>query len=108
MSEQTKLVENAAGTEVVWSPVQGAIRYNVVRTTKAEFADTGAAYSLGSLTCIEAWSVNETTHGHEDSAIPASGELFLYFVEYVDDVGRSSYGSESAAKPRTVKEGDSE
>jgi cysteine-rich repeat protein len=101
------LAENSSGTVVSWNPVVDAIRYNVVRTTKAEFADTGAAYSLGALTCIEAWSNNETTHGHEDSAIPASGELFLYFVEYVD-TARSSYGSESAAKPRTVKEGDCE
>ena len=49
--------------------------------------------------CIESASIDTDTGGYEDAALPAPGEAFFYLVEF-DDEYESSYGTESAAKPR--------
>jgi hypothetical protein len=39
--------------------------------------------------------------GFEDAAMPAPGEVFVYFVEYLAELD-SGYGTERAGKPRVV------
>ena len=60
------------------------------------------------MSCIKSRTRQLDTHGHEDVEVPPPGELFLYMVEYVDDNGRSSYGTADAAKPRIPESGDCE
>lgn len=98
---------DAAGTAVAWDQVPGAIYYNVVRGNLADLAETDAAIELGSLTCVEAYSEDLSTAGNEELAIPEPGEAFFYLVEY-NDGWRSSYGTESAPKPRVATSGGCE
>ena len=46
-----------------------------------------------------------TTADREDSENPAAGEAFFYLVEYNDGWLHSSYGTETAAKPRVPANG---
>jgi len=98
---------NAAGTIVGWSEVPGALYYNVVRGNLASLVETGSTVDLGSLHCVEAQSQDLATDGNEDLEIPAPGEAFFYLVEY-NDGWNSSYGTETAPKPRVPQSGGCE
>jgi ELWxxDGT repeat protein len=99
--------EKGSGTVVEWIKVPGAQSYNVIRGLLSDIRNLEPAYDLGAVTCIEAGSGNETTAGNEDPDQPNLGEVFFYLVEY-DDGLHSSYGTESAAKPRLARSGDCE
>lgn len=99
------LTGTAAGTRVDWTAVGGSAVYNVARTRLTEIVDTGAAFALGNVSCLESRSSDTTTAGFEDPVTPAAGEAFVYVVEY-DDGDRVSYGAESAVKPRIAGSGD--
>lgn len=99
-------LETAAGTLLNWTPVAGAPSYNVIAGELALITDSGNAYDLGPVVCIEAGSGDATTLGDEDARVPLSGQVFFYVVEFVDGGGPGSgYGTESAAKPRGVAAG---
>lgn len=91
--------ETSQGTLITWLGVAGARWYNVVRGNLSDVRETPEAISLGVGACMEAQSLDTSTAGHRDTGTPAVGEGFFYLVEY-DDGGRSSFGSEGAAKPR--------
>ena len=99
------VTENSNGTLLDWTKTPGAHSYNVIRGNLGEIRKLDQAYDLGTVACIEAASGNESTSGDEDPADPAPGEAFFYVVEY-DDGGRSTYGTESAARPRLPRSGD--
>jgi hypothetical protein len=96
-----RVTESRAGTVVSWQPVAGAASYDVIRGLVGSLTDSGNAYDLGAVTCIEAASTDESTTGNEDAALPSAGAVFYYLVEFEDTGGAaSSYGTESALKPR--------
>jgi hypothetical protein len=97
---------SGGGTLVSWGKVTGAQSYNVIRGRLGEIRDLGPVFDLGTVVCVEAGSANETTAGHEDPVSPDPGEVFFYLVEYNDGSISSSYGTESAAKPRLPRFGD--
>ncbi len=92
--------ETLSGTRVLWQAVTGAGFYNVIRGTLSNIVETPETIDLGPVLCIEAGSVDTSTAGFEDAAVPAGQEIFIYLVEY-DDGTPSSYGSVDAAKPRS-------
>ena len=106
---ELSLEKSAGGTLVTWTSeiVAEQLSYNVIRGTLDGLDDGGSAYDLGAVTCIESASANNNTEGYEDAAVPASGEVFIYLVEYNDGL-RSSYGTVSAGKPRVPAVGDCE
>ena len=81
--------------------------YDVIRGHLKDIAETEVVINLGTVVCVEEDSLNEDTLGWEDPEIPVSGEAFFYLVEYYDGVS-SSYGTESADKPRAPGAGDCE
>jgi len=101
---EVTLDNQSSGTLVTWTVVPGAQTYNVIRGRLADIRDLPSVYDLGTVTCLEASSIDAATSGHEDSEIPAPGEVFFYVVEY-EDARPSSYGTESAAKPRVAGPG---
>lgn len=94
-----RVEEEQAGTMIHWSAVAGAQSYDIIRSSSTFLRDAGHVIDLGPVVCIEAASTDTTTEGREDPELPAVGEAFLYFVEYFDGTS-SSYGTESAGKPR--------
>ena len=95
-----------AGSVVLWNEAPGIESFDVIRGQLSSIVETDAVISLGPVTCIEEDSIDETTAGREDSALPEPGQAFFYLVEYDDGNAESSYGSASAAKPRTIGQGD--
>jgi len=73
--------------------------YDVIRGRVGAIRGTSVAVDLGQVVCIEADSPDETTLGREDSEVPRHGMGFFDLVEY-NDGSSSSYGTESASKPR--------
>ena len=99
------LEENGNGTLVSWDQVSGAVSYDVIRGLLSAIAQTDVVINLGSVTCIEADSTDESTLGREDADVPHPGEGFFYLIKYFDGTS-SSYGAESTAKPRAPAGGD--
>jgi hypothetical protein len=104
---EVDIYEGADGTVVVWDDLENAIYYNVIRGNLANIVETEEAIELGPVTCIEAASVDRTTKDWEDTANPEPGQVFFYVVEFYDGT-YSSYGTESAPKPRVVPAGQCE
>jgi hypothetical protein len=104
---ETHLETNDSGTRVRWSYVPEAEYYNVIRGRLENVAETDSVITLGAVVCIESHSLDEDTEGLEDTELPSAGEAFFYLVEFVDGE-RSTYGSESASKPRLAGQGDCE
>lgn len=93
-----RLEQSASGTLLWWSAAPGAESYDVIRGVLNNVHDAGPVIDLGPVTCIENDSLDETTAGMEDAAVPAPGGVFFYLVQYFDGMS-SSYGAESAGKP---------
>jgi penicillin amidase len=100
--------DSRGGTLVRWDSVPDAQNYNVIRASLSDLTDRDSAYYFGNVTCIESDFEDTSTLGSEDTAIPEPGEVFVYMVEYVElGTGeRTSYGTETAAKPRLPRAGD--
>jgi hypothetical protein len=94
-----RVAETASGTLALWTTVPGAQSYDVIRGQVGNITETDVSFDLGQVVCIEADSLDETTAGWEDLELPAPGEAFFYLVQF-DDGDASTYGSDSAAKPR--------
>jgi subtilisin family serine protease len=90
-------------TRLEWIPVEGAQHYDVVRGDVANLQIQGSFIDLGQVVCIDRETTDNTTMGFEDTAVPAPGHVFFYVAQYFDGARESSYGTESAAKPRSVK-----
>jgi len=99
------LEQSASGTVVSWAVVSGAVSYDAIRGELNGVVDTGVAISLGTVVCIEANSIDESTLGWEDGELPGSEQTFFYVVEYDDGIS-STYGTESAGRPRAPVSGD--
>ncbi len=99
------LGQSASGTVVSWAVVPDAKTYNVIRGELNNVVDTGVVINLGAVVCIEANSTDESTLGWEDGELPEPGRAFFYVVEYYDGIS-STYGTESAGKPRAPGSGD--
>jgi hypothetical protein len=104
---QLLLSRESAGTLVTWQEAPGALHYDVIRGLVEEITESGAVINLGHVTCIEGNSPDASTAGSEDPMLPEPGEAFFYLVQYDDGVS-SSYGTESARKPREPAHGDCE
>jgi len=94
-----------AGTLARWTAVPGAIYYDVIRGRLGALQVAGDAVDLGAAECVESGSLDNTTAGYEDAEVPAAGEAFFYLVEYHDGWQPTSFGTESAARPRLVTSG---
>lgn len=101
------LEQGADGTLVSWSDTPAVHSYDVIRGDLAEVAAAGVVISLGAVTCIENDSADESTLGGEDPELPVPGQAYFYLVEYFDGTS-SSYGTESADRPRAPASGDCE
>jgi hypothetical protein len=99
------LEQSASGTVVSWAVVSGAESYDVIRGELNNVVEIGMAIKLGTVVCIEANSTDESTSGWEDGELPEPGQAFFYLVEYYDGIS-STYGTESADKPRAPGPGD--
>jgi len=99
------LEETGIGTRVSWAAVPGAMFYDVIRGDLNNIVDTGLLINLGAVVCIESNSINESTYRQEDTDLPNPGQAFFYLVEFDDGIS-SSYGTESAQKPRAPGPGD--
>ncbi len=102
MSEPLILaVEEQFGTVLHWPPVLGAFTYNVIRGSVANITETADSLDLGPVVCLKAHSVTPNTFGSfsGDQQVPAMGEAFFYLSEFNNGT-YTSYGTESAAKPR--------
>jgi hypothetical protein len=99
------LDENGGGTLVRWGEAVGAQYYDVIRGQLSNIVETDVVISLGPITCIEANSTDVNTAGLEDPDSPSAGQAFFFLVEY-DDGTTSTYGTESADKPRAPGLGD--
>ena len=99
-------VDSGTNTVVSWPPVTNAQHFDVVRGDVASLMDDGTSIQLGAVTCIENQSLDGSTAGNEDQAMPAPGQAFFYAVQYYDGLDESSYGTETADKPRVVSSGD--
>ena len=91
--------QTGSGTLMLWTDAPGAVSYDVIRGSVSSIRENGPVIDLGPVVCIEADSSDTSTAGFEDPAVPAPDAVFFYLVQY-DDGTSSSYGSESAAKPR--------
>jgi CSLREA domain-containing protein len=94
-----------AGTRIVWTEVQDAIRYDIIRGDVRNLRYAEMSIDLGTVTCVLAGALTPTTAGHEDRDIPALGESFFYLASYEDDRGRSGYGTAELGNPRVVASG---
>ena len=95
------VMPSVAGTTISWPVVEEAVHYNVIRALLKDVRDAGNIYDLGQVYCIESHSLDENTIGSEDFNTPRPGEMFLYMVEFnFADGTTSTYGTETAAKPR--------
>jgi hypothetical protein len=101
------LGQSVSGTLVTWAPVPDAESYSVIRGTLSGITETDVVINLGSVLCIEADSWDESTLGREDDDLPEPGEAFFYLVEYYDR-SSTTYGTESAGKPRAPGPGGCE
>jgi len=99
------LEQSASGTVVRWPAVSGAESYDVIRGELNNVVETSVVINLGTVVCIEANSTDEITLGWEDDELPGPGRAFFYVVEYYDGIS-STYGTESAGKPRAPGLGD--
>jgi hypothetical protein len=99
-------VNGKTATTVTWPLVGGAVSYDVIRGDLAALRAQGSNVDLGEVTCIELDSVDGSTIGHEDAAVPAAGQVFFYAVQFFDGEQNSSYGSVSAGRARVVTRGD--
>lgn len=97
--------DGRAGTIVSWQPVPGAASYSVIRGLVRQLNDRGNSIELGPVICVEAKSLDTDTTDHEDMGAPPVAEAFFYLVAFDDGTPRS-YGSVSAAKPRTLTTAD--
>jgi hypothetical protein len=100
-----RLSETASGTRAEWTPVAGALHYNLVRGNVKNLRDQGQAIDLGPLACLGAGITTTSSVGLEDPEIPAPGEAFFYLLEFDDGMSSSSFGTVSAAKERKVSPG---
>jgi len=96
---QITLRDNPRGTVVDWIDSGGSVDYSVLRGTLSQVRDTGASTDLGSVVCVESAVSVTTTEGSEDGTTPPVGEAFFYLVEFNLN-GESTYGSDTAIKPR--------
>jgi hypothetical protein len=99
------LGQGVSGTVVSWAVVPDAQSYDVIRGDLNNVLETGEEINLGTVVCIEANSMDESTLGWEDGELPQLGKTFFYLVEYDSGIS-SSYGTESAPKPRVPGLGD--
>jgi hypothetical protein len=85
---------------LIWSPVPGALGYDVIAGDVANLRLGDSAISLGPvrvlarLTGLQSWSEAP------GEPLPVAGQAFFYLVQYRDGHGVSGYGTESAALPR--------
>jgi len=93
-----------AGTVVTWHEVAEGESYDVIRGDMSSIADAGPVIGLGPVVCIRNDAPNASTAGFEDAVVPAPGRAFFYLVEYFDGTS-SSYGTETAGKPRALGPG---
>jgi WD40 repeat protein len=94
-----------AGTLVRWNDVPGAMHYHVIRGQLDALHLSGEAVDLGAVECVESGSLDNMTAGLEDATVPAAGRAFFYLAEYHDGWQATSYGTESAARPRIADSG---
>ncbi len=98
------LSETSLGTLVRWNRIENAVDYNVIRGRLSNIRENEEAIDLGEVVCIEWRSLDESTGAREDAEMPDAGEAFFYLAEY--NYGMlSSYGTETASKPRAASSG---
>jgi photosystem II stability/assembly factor-like uncharacterized protein len=97
------LPSSDTGTVIEWTPVAGAVSYNVVRGLLGNFTSNPNGFDLGDVVWVEYGSADASTAGDEDTENPASpGEVFFYLVEPINGCC-PGYSTESAPKPRVVQ-----
>jgi cysteine-rich repeat protein len=91
------------GVSARWTAVEYATSYNVVRGDLDTLTERMNFFELGIVSCIESFTIDSTTMGFEDTAIPEPGRVFFYVGEY-EGLTSVSFGTESADKPRVPRQ----
>jgi hypothetical protein len=96
-------LSGGATTVLDWDVVTGApdALYDVARGDLANLGGAGGGVTLGPLTCIEENSIDTSTAGDADSAVPAVGEAFFYVVRFNLGFSTGEWGRGSAGGLRT-------
>ncbi len=90
-------VTDPQSTLLTWTPIVGAVSYDVIRgDLSALFAD-GAGIHLGDVFCLEDDSTDTSTGAgtepsNPDTGLPLPGEGFFYLVRFDDGIGNQPYG----------------
>lgn len=95
----------ASGTLASWVDFDHVGAYNLIRGSLSQIQELGSAIDLGGVTCLEAGTTSMDNSGSEDMEVPPSGDMFFYLIES-DNGKRSSYGSQTVPKPRSIQTGD--
>jgi hypothetical protein len=97
---------DSESTVISWESVESAAHYDIIRGDLANIKVIDSNIDLGPVICIESKSYDMTTEGNEDRDMPGIGQVFFYLVQYNNGTDDSSYGTETAPKPRVVQEGN--
>ncbi len=98
------LEKNGFDAVIRWNEVPGAQSYDVIRGQLGNISETLVVIDLGAVTCIENGAPDATSGCHCPEN-PNPGQAYFYLVAY-DDGTSSSYGTESADRPRAPASGD--
>jgi Tol biopolymer transport system component len=102
-------VSQGSPTVITWELNAGPMRYDVIRGSLASLAPgAGGGSDLGSVTCVENNSLDPSTEGDGDAAVPAPGEGFFYLWRGSEGLARGpgSYGQSTAGGERNPSSGD--
>jgi hypothetical protein len=88
------VVNDAADTVVDWNAALGApdAVYDIVRGDLSSLSEGPGGIDLGTLTCIESDSVDTTTAGDADTAVPSVGAGFFYLIRFELGLSVGGYG----------------
>jgi hypothetical protein len=97
------VVSDAADTVVDWNAALGApdAVYDVVRGDLSSLSEGPGGIDLGTLTCVEGDSIDTTTAGDADTAVPPPGAGFFYLVRFELGLSVGGYGQGTSSGERT-------
>jgi len=99
-----RMTKGSLGTVGTWSPVEGAMTYDMIRGSVAVLDVTASGrVDLGAVSCVVNDSPATDSAVTPDTSVPVVGSVRFYLFR--DDLD-PSYGTDSAGHPRTPGMGD--
>ena len=85
---------------ISWSPITGALAYDVIRGDLATVRIMGDVLSLGNVHVLARGTTGTTVTEDPSAPALAPGRAFFYLVQWRTVQGGVGYGAESAPRPR--------